>query len=199
MDTNAVRANQNEDRVLEAIGSVGWLTIAQVASWAWPDSGKHSATNQAAVVLDRLADAGLAIRRKSGNGVWGYLLTNAGAAHANRTYEWAVFRAGYDLSMLDTYRQELIVSYLLDQPEEVKLGPAGIRGGIRSNLVYTDALASADALVWSPDLCDWRAAMVVRTLHPETLAKARRLAAVAVDLQLLGPAHLVQQFEKALH
>lgn len=198
MDANAVRAKQNEDQVLVAIGSVGWLTIAQVASWAWPDSSKHSATNRAAVVLDRLADAGLVMRRKSSSGAWGYLLTNTGAARANDAYEWEVFRAGYDLSLLDTYRQDLIVAYLLDQVEEVKLGPAGVRGGIRSNLVDVATLASADALTWSPDLCAWRAALVVRTLHPETLAKARRLAA-AGHLQLLGPAYLVQQFEKAMH
>lgn len=198
MESNAVRARRNEDGVLVAIGLVGWLTVAQVAAWVWPDSGKHSATNRAAEVLARLLAGRLLMRRKSGTGVWGYLLTNTGAARANAAYEEDAFRAGYDLSMLDAYRQAAIVGYLLAQAADVKLGPAGVRGGVRCGMVET-ALAEADALAWSPELCAWRAALLVRTLHPELLAKARRVRAAAGHFQLLGPAYLVQQFERAMH
>ena len=198
MESNAVRARRNEDRVLVAVGLVGWLTVAQVAAWVWPDSSKHSATNRAAEVLARLSAGRLLMRRKSGTGVWGYLLTNTGAARANAAYEEDAFRAGYDLSMLDTYRQAAIVGYLLTQAADVKLGPAGVRGGVRCGLVES-ALAEADALAWSPELCAWRAALLVRNLHPEVLAKARRVRAAAGHLQLLGPPHLVQQFGRAMH
>lgn len=198
MESNAVRARRNEDRVLMAVGLVGWLTVAQVASWVWPDSGMHSATNRAAEVLARLSAGRLLMRRKSGAGVWGYLLTNTGAARANAAYEEDAFRAGYDLSMLDAYRQAAIVTYLLAQDADVKMGPAGVRGGVRCGMVET-ALAEADALAWSPELCAWRAALLVRTLHPEVLAKARRVRAAAGHFQLLGPHYLVQQFGRAMH
>lgn len=198
MEANAVRARRNEDQALVAIGLVGWLTVAQVAAWVWPDSGKHSATNRAAEVLARLSASRLLMRRKSGTGVWGYLLTNTGAARANGVYQEDAFRAGYDLSLLDAYRQSAIVTYLLAQAVDVKLGPAGVRGGVRCDLV-DPALAEADALAWDSTLCAWRAALLVRTLHPEVLAKARRVRAAAGHFQLLGPHHLVQQFRKAMH
>lgn len=198
MDANAVRARRNENQTLIAIGLVGWLTTAQVAAWVWPASGKHSATNRAAVVLARLTASRLLMRRKSITGVWSYLLTNTGAARANDVYEEEAFRAGYDLSMLDVYRQSAIVTYLLAQATDVKLGPAGVRGGVRCGMVDT-ALAEADALAWDPDLCAWRAALLVRTLHLDVLAKARRVRAAAGHLQLLGPHYLVQQFARAMH
>ena len=71
MESNAVRARRNEDRVLIAVGLVGWLTVAQVAAWVWPDSGMHSATNRAAEVPARLSAGRLLMRRKSGTGADG--------------------------------------------------------------------------------------------------------------------------------
>lgn len=198
MEANAVRARRNEDQALVAIGLVGWLTVAQVAAWVWPASGKHSATNRAAEVLARLSAGRLLMRRKSGTGVWGYLLTNTGAARANGVYQEDAFRAGYDLSLLDAYRQAAIVGYLLAQEVDVKLGPAGVRGGVRCGLV-APALAEADALAWDSTLCAWRAAVLVRTLHPEVQAKARRVRAASGHFHLLSPAHLVRQFERAMH
>lgn len=198
MESNAVRARRNEDRVLIAVGLVGWLTVAQVAAWVWPDSGIHSATNRAAEVLARLSAGRLLMRRKSGTGVWGYLLTKTGAARANEAFTEDVFRAGYDLSMLDVYRQSFIVTHLLGQEASVKMGPAGVRGGVRCGMVNS-ALAEADTLVWDPDLCDWRAALLVRTLHLEVVAKARRVRAAAGHFQLLGPHYLLQQFSRAMH
>lgn len=198
MEANAVRARRNEDKVLVAVGLVGWLTVAQVAAWVWPDSGKHSATNRAAEVLARLSARCQLMRRKSGTGVWGYLLTNTGAARANAAYEEDAFRSGYDLSLLDSYRQSAIVAYLLNQAVDVKLGPAGVRGGVRCGMV-DPALVEADALAWDSELCAWRAAVLARTLHPEVLAKARRVRAAAGHFQLLGPSYLVHQFERAMH
>jgi hypothetical protein len=198
MESNAVRARRNEDRVLIAVGLVGWLTVAQVAAWVWPDSGMHSATNRAAEVLARLSAGRLLMRRKSGTGVWGYLLTKTGAARAHEAFTEDVFRAGYDLSMLDVYRQSFIVTHLLGQEASDKMGPAGVRGGVRCGMVNS-ALAEADTLVWDPDLCDWRAALLVRTLHLEVVAKARRVRAAAGHFQLLGPHYLLQQFSRAMH
>ena len=198
MDSNTARARKNENQALIAIGLVGWLTIAQVAAWVWPASNKHSATNRAAEVLARLTASKLLMRRTSATGSWGYLLTNTGAARANEAFTEDVFRAGYNLSMLDAYRQSSIVAHLLDQDASVKMGPAGVRGGVRCGMVNS-ALAEADALAWDPDLCDWRAALLVRTLHLDVLAKARRVRAAAGHFQLLGPHYLVQQFGRAMH
>ena len=100
--------------------------------------------------------------------------------------------------MLDAYRQSAIVAHLLAQEASVKLGPAGVRGGVRCGMVNS-AVAEADALVWDPDLCDWRAALLVRTMHLEVLAKARRVRAAAGHFQLLGPQYLLQQFSRAMH
>lgn len=203
MDTranrNIERGRQNENQMLTAIGLVGWLSTAQAAAWVWPTSGKHSATNRAAEVLARLTRQRFLMRRKSGAGVWCYLLTNTGAARANAAYQADAFRAGYDLSMHDVYRQSAIVTYLLSLAAEVKMGPAGIRGAVRCGLVHDETLMEADAISWDPDLCAWRAALVARTLHPDVLAKARRLRAAAGHLQLLGPDYLLPQFERAMH
>lgn len=68
---------------------------------------------------------------------------------------------------------------------------------MRCGFVADDTLRHADALTWSPDLGNWIAAMVVRSLHPELLAKARRLHAAAGRVDLLGHPALVRQFNKA--
>lgn len=198
MNPNIERARRNEDQALQAIGLVGWLTTAQVAAWVWPTLSQHSARNRAAEVLARLTDRRHLMRRQSLTGTWAYLLTNAGAARATAAGD-LVHRHGYDLSQLDVYRQALIVTHLLAQGDTLKLGPAGVRGAVRSELLERDsALCKADALTWDGHLGEWSAAIVVRSLHPELLAKARRLRAAASELQLLGPAYTVREFGAAI-
>lgn len=199
MNPNMQQARQYENQALIAIGLVGWLTTAQVAAWLWPGPNKHAATNKAGRVLARLTKNGLLMRRQTCTGIWAYLLTNTGAGRANHAYEMPLFRAGYDLSMLDVYRQSTIVAHLIEDPAEVKLGPAGIRGGIRCGLVQHEDLAGADTLTWAPFEGWWSAAILVRSLHHDALAKARRVRACATSLRLLGLPHLVQQFEMAMH
>lgn len=198
MNPNIERARQNEDQVLLAIGLVGWLTTAQVATWVWPASGAHAARNRAAEVLGRLLERGQLLRRQSALGAWAYLLTNAGAARANMVFAEQVFRNGYDLSQLDVHRQALIVSHLLALDSSIKLGPAGVRGAVRAGVVADDTLRHADALWWDPYQGHWAAAIVVRSMHPDLLAKARRLRAAASALQLLGSAFMVRQFGAAI-
>lgn len=199
MNPNIEKARSNENEVLKAIGLVGWLTTAQVAAWVWPASGAHSARNRAAEVLGRLVKQRSLLRRPSALGTWAYLLTNAGAARANLVLGERVFRNGYDLSQLDVYRQALIVTHLLAEERFPKLGPAGVRGAARAG--YFDegsALCQADALSWDGSRGEWVAAIVVRSLHPELLAKARRLRPAAGQLQLLGPTVTVREFEAAI-
>lgn len=198
MNPNIQKARQYEDQTLIAVGLVGWLTTAQVAAWLWPGADKHCATNKAAKALTRLTAAGLLMRRKSGVGVWAYLLTRTGAVRANHAYEMPAFRPGYDLSMLDVYRQSAIVDYLLAHQADIKLGPAGVRGWARCGLLDALAQADADALTWSPDTCSWHAALLVRSLHTDVLAKARRVRAASGSLRLLGSPYVVAQFEKAM-
>lgn len=198
MNPNIERARKNESHVLQAVGLVGWLTTAQVAAWVWPDSGKHSGRNRAAEVLGRLHDCGYLLRRQTALGAWAYLLTNTGAAQANEGLTFNVCRNGYDLSQLDVGKQELIVMHLVIQKSVFKMGPAGVRGAVRCNLVKDATLRHADALSWDPDLGEWVAAMVVRTQHPELVAKACRLRGAAGRLELLGHPGLVRQFEKAV-
>jgi hypothetical protein len=198
MNPNIQRARQNEDQALQAIGLVGWLTTAQVAAWVWPTLSPHSARNRAAEVLTRLTDRRYLMRRQALSGTWTYLLTNPGAARATAAGD-LVHRHGYDLSQLDVYRQALIVTHLLDKDSGRKLGPAGVRAAVRSELLEEgSALCKADALTWDAYRGQWEAAIVVRSLHPDLLAKARRLRAVASELQLLGHAIVVRQFGAAI-
>ena len=198
MNPNMQRARQNEDQVLQAIGLVGWLTTAQVAAWVWPASGAHSARNRAAEVLGRLLERRYLMRRRSALGTWAYLLTNAGAARATAAGD-LVCRNGYDLSQLDVYRQALIVAYLLAQDGTPKLGPAGVRGAVRSGFLEEGSdLCLADALSWDSELGAFRAAIVVRSLHPDLLARARRVREVAGQLQLLGSTFMVREFGAAI-
>lgn len=198
MNPNTVKARRNEDQVLQAVGLVGWLTTAQVAAWVWPANDAHSARNRAAEVLGRLLERRLLMRRQTVLGTWAYLLTNAGAARATAGSD-LVFRHGYDLSLLDAHRQALIVTYLLEQDFARKLGPAGVRGAVRSELLEEGSfLLQADALCWDPDEAQWVAAIVVRSLHPDVQAKARRLRQAGARLQLLGSTFMVREFEAAL-
>lgn len=198
MNPNMQRARQVEDEALQAIGFVGWLTTAQVAAWVWPASGQHSARNRATEVLGRLLEQKLVLRRHTVLGAWAYLLTNSGAARANVAADLDVCRHGYDLSHLDVYKQGAVVAYLLAQEKGVyRMGPAGVRGAVRCGFVEVDTLRQADALTWSSELHGWVAAIVVRSLHTDLLAKARRLRKVAARLDLLGPPGIVRQFDAA--
>jgi hypothetical protein len=198
MNPNMKRARDNEDQALQAIGLVGWLTTAQVAAWVWPDSGEHSARNRATEVLGRLLEQGFVLRRHTGLGAWAYLLTHSGAARANVCLDMILCRPGYDLSQLDGYKQGTIVAYLLAQKGVFRMGPAGARGAVRCGFVEVETLRQADALTWDPYAGGWVAAIVVRSLHTELLAKARRLRKVAERLELLGPPGIVHQFAEAL-
>lgn len=199
MNPNMQRARQVEDEALQAIGAVGWLTTAQVAAWVWPASGQHSARNRAGEVLGRLLEQKLVLRRHTVLGAWAYLLTHSGAARANVAMDLDVFRHGYDLSHLDLYKQSAVVTYLLAHKGEgvYRMGPAGVRGAVRCGFVEVDTLRQADALTWSSELHGWVAAIVVRSLHTDLLAKARRLRGVAARLDLLGPPGIVRQFDAA--
>lgn len=198
MNPNMQRARENENQALQAIGLVGWLTTAQVAAWVWPDSGQHSARNRATEVLRRLLERGFVLRRHTALGAWAYLLTHTGAARANVALDMILCRPGYDLSQLDVYKQETIVAYLLAQKDVFKMGPAGARGAVRCGFVGVETLGQADALTWDPYAGWWEAAIVVRSLHTELLAKARRLRKGAERIELLGPPGIVRQFTKAL-
>jgi hypothetical protein len=197
MNPNMLRARQVEDEALQAIGFVGWLTTAQVAAWVWPDSGQHSARNRATEVLGRLLEQKLVLRRHTALGAWSYLLTNSGAARANVAVDLDVCRHGYDLSQLDVYKQSAVVAYLLTHKGVYRFGPAGVRGAVRCGFVEVDTLRQADALAWDSELGGWATAIVVRSLHTDLLAKARRLRKVAARLDLLGPPGIVRQFDAA--
>ncbi len=198
MNPNMQRARQNEDQAIQAIGLVGWLTTAQVAAWVWPDLSQHSARNRATEVLGRLLEQGFVLRRHTGLGAWAYLLTHSGAARANVGLDMILCRPGYDLSQLDGYKQGTIVAYLLAQKGVFRMGAAGARGAVRCGFVEVETLGQADALTWDPYAGGWVAAIVVRSLHTELLAKARRLRKVAERLELLGPPGIVHQFAEAL-
>lgn len=198
MNPNVEKARDKELHVLVAVGLVGWLTTKQIAAWAWADNPPNAAKNRAQETLKRLVERRLLLRRKTALGAWSYLLTRAGAARANDGLLYQVCREGYDLSQLDVSRQASIVAYLLAQKGALRLGPAGVRGGVRTGLIEDTALRHADALTRDPETGNWIPAMLARTLHPELLNKARRLRAAAGSVELLGHPGLVRQFRKAM-
>lgn len=199
MNPNIEKARQNELQALLAVGLVGWLTTSQIAAWVWSDKDKHTATNRAQETLKRLHTSGHLLRRKTTHGVYAYVLTHAGAARANDALRFEICRHGYDLSQLDIERQRLIVEYLLTRPETIRLGPAGVRGAVRTGGVLDDTrLEHADALTRDA-AGNWKPAMVARSLHPALIAKARMLReAAGFHLEILGNPYLVRQFRQAM-
>lgn len=199
MNPNVQKARQNELQLLLAVGVVGWLTTAQAAAWVWHDKGQHAARNRAGETVLRLLRSGHLLRRQTPTGVWAHVLTHAGAARANEALTFDLCRPGYDLSQLDVLRQRLIVEYLLARPEPLRLGPAGVRGAVRTGGMIDDSrLQHADALTRSADGV-WTPAMVARSLHPALIAKARILrAAAGFRLVVLGHPYLVRQFRAAV-
>jgi hypothetical protein len=198
MNPNVEKARDKELHLLCAVGLVGWLTAKQIAAWVWPDNAPGAAKNRAQETLKRLLDRRQLLRRETALGAWSYLLTRAGAARANERLLYEVCREGYDLSQLDVSRQASIVAYLLAQKGALRLGPAGVRGGVRTGLIEDTALRHADALTRDPETGNWIPAMLARTLHPELLTKARRLRSAAGHVELLGSPVLVRQFRKTL-
>lgn len=199
MNRHIARGRENELQTLYAVGLVGWLTVSQIARWVWPGKATHAATNRAQETLKRLLSGGQLIRRQTMRGTYAYVLTHAGAARANDALGFELLRHGYDLSQLDLERQRLIIEYLLTRPEAIRLGPAGVRGAVRTGgllddtrLRYADALTQDEAKHWKP-------AMVVRSLHPALLTKARTLrAAAGYHIELLGQPELVRRFRLEL-
>lgn len=200
MNPNIEKARQNELQALLAVGLVGWLTASQIAAWVWAGKDRHTASNRAQETLKRLCTSGHILRRETMHGVYAYVLTHAGAARANEALRFDLCRHGYDLSQLDRERQRLIVEYLLMRKETIRLGPAGVRGAVRTGDIFDDTrLQHADAATRDQD-GQWWPAMVVRSLHPALVGKARMLRAAAGHrLQLIGHPHLVRQFVQQLN
>ncbi|MBH1994803.1 MAG: hypothetical protein I8H90_10805 [Burkholderiales bacterium] len=197
---NSVTARENEMRVLQAVGCVGWLNAAQVAKWVWGDENRHSARVSADKVLKRLAAAGQVLRRESLTGVFVYVLTGAGALRANEGVRVSLFKDGYDLSQLDVGRQAPAVEYLVGQHRQGKtvLGAASLRSALKAGVVAGEGLTGADGLVFDSETGELRAVLVVRNTHQELVKKAQRIKKAAGELELLGNAALLRIFHRAI-
>lgn len=200
MNSNSIKARENEMRVLQAVGCIGWLNAAQVAKWVWGDENQHSARVSADRVLKRLTTAGQVLRRESLTGVFVYVLTAAGALRANDGVRVPLFRDGYDLSQLDVGRQAPAVEYLAGQHRQGKtvLGAASLRSALKAGVVAGEGLTGADGLVFDPETGEQRAVLVVRNTHQELVKKAQRIKKAAGELELLGNARLLRMFCRAM-
>lgn len=200
MGTNTLKARENELRVLQAIGLIGWLSTTQVAKWVWGTNNARSARVSADKVLKRLQDEKLVKRRESALGVYVYVLTNTGAIRANEGVKIPIFRDGYDLSQLDVGRQAPAVEYLTVQQWAGKtvLGAATVRKAISDGLLNGKAFKGVDGLVLDNETGEKRAVLVVRNTHPELIRKAKRIKKAAGDLELLGSVGLLKAFRREM-
>ncbi|WP_295997995.1 hypothetical protein [Rugamonas sp.] len=200
MNSNSAKARENEMRVLQAIGLVGWLSASQLAKWVWGEENLHSARVSADKVLKRLQTNGLVLRRDSALGVYVYVLTSTGAIQANEGVKVPLFKDGYDLSQLDVGRQGPAVDYLTAQHRIGKtvLGAASLRKALRDGVVMGKGWAGADGLVFDSETGMQRAVLVVRNMHPELIKKAKRIKEEVGELELLGSAGILKAFRKEL-
>lgn len=200
MNSNSVRARENEMRVLQAIGLVGWLSAAQVAKWVWGEKNARSARVSADKVLKRLVAGNLVKRRESARRAFVFVLTNTGALRANEGVRLPLFRDGYDLSQLDVGRQAPAVEYLTAQHWAGKtvFGAASVRKAIADGVIKELGLRGADGLVLDAETGEQRAVLVVRNTHPELIKKAKRLKKATGCLELLGSVGLLKVFKKEM-
>lgn len=200
MNSNRVKARENEIRVLQAIGLVGWLSATQVAKWVWGTDNARSARVSADKVLKRLVSENLVKRRESALRAFVYVLTNTGAIRANEGVRMPLFRDGYDLSQLDVGRQAPAVEYLTAQHWAGKtvLGAASLRKAIADGILKGSGLQGADGLIVDTETGEQRAVLVVRNIHPELIKKAKRIKRAAGDLELLGNVGLLKAFRKGM-
>lgn len=200
MNNNSVTARENEMRVLQAIGLVGWLSATQVARWVWGTENARSARVSADKVLNRLVTDNLVKRRASALRAFVYVLTNTGAIKANEGVRLPLFRDGYALSQLDVGRQAPAVEYLTAQHWAGKtvLGSASLRKAMADGIVKGDDLRGADGLVIDAETGEQRAVLVVRNTHSELIKKAKRIKKAAGNLELLGSVGLLKAFKKEM-
>lgn len=199
MTSNRERARANEMAVLTAVGEMGWLSTSQAARWVWSESTMHVATNKASAVLRRLTEQGYLLCRQNALGVRVFILTTSGAIRANGD-RGPAYRAGYKLSQLDCYRQQLVFDFLVSMRSRgfVCTGPAGLRRALSTGALLDTELRGADALVCDAEQGTLLPVLVVRSLNVGVIKKAIRLEDVAGGLQLLGQVGLLAQFRRQM-
>lgn len=199
---NIQRARENELKVLQAVGSAGWLSANQVGQWVWAGNA-HSNRVSADKALKRLVEQKSLKRREGADGVLVYVLTTPGAVRANESVARSIYSAGYDLSQLDAGRQRVAVEFLTREHNAGKtaLGRAAIRGAIAAGIVQA-VYEHADAIIHDPETGSQTVALVVRNVHPELVKKAQRfrneIAGAGGRLELLGDEKVVKKFRKEM-
>lgn len=190
-------SNKEQGRVLEhaamvGLGSIGWLTTGQVGAWVWPDSAEDVQRSLARRLLPRLAKRGMVRARKSHTGVRCWVLTEEGAGTISTNPGWA-YHHGNDLGLRDTYRQGEVVKFLLAARKAGKaaVGPAGLRIGLGG----TSHLKGLDGVAIDPETGATVGIVVVRSAHPDTVEKARRLTE-DTQLVLRGAPGIVREFKR---
>jgi hypothetical protein len=137
VNTNKIKAAENEMEALKALANCGWLTTRLIALWVWTDSTPHVALNKAQLVLKRLAKKKQILERETPVGMKAWVLTDTGADRVNAVLEaqgysrgWA--HHGYDLSTLHFQKQITVVEYLIQQRKAglAVVGKAGLRAGL---------------------------------------------------------------------
>lgn len=190
--SNAVKARVLEHAAMVGLGSIGWLTTAQVGAWVWPDSTEDTQGSLARRLLPRLERRGLVKARRSHTGLRCWVLTQEGAGVISTNPAWA-YHHGHDLGLRDTYRQAEVVRFLLAARRAGKaaIGPAGLRIGLGG----TSHLKGLDGVAIDPETGATVGIVVVRSAHPDTVEKARRLTE-DTQLVLRGAPGIVREFKR---
>lgn len=189
---NHERARELEHAALVGLGLIGWMKTAQVGAWVWPDSDPKTSAALARRLLPRLEKTDLVKRRTSATGINAWVLTKLGAAQASSRSKWT-FHHGYDLGMLDSYKQEKVVEFLTVQR---RLGKAAIgAAGIRAGVAGTEHLKGLDGVAIDPDNGRMLGILVVRSAHQNTVEHALKMRQ-RVKLLLVGEAGIVRQLRK---
>ena len=198
--SNQVRGRNNERRVLEAIGLVGWLSVTQIAQWVWGVANPHSSRVSAERALKRLVSAGYVLRRESSLRMCVFVLTKAGAVRANEGLNYPLFAHGYDLSQLDSARQRPAVNYLIEQHHNGKtvFGLAGLRRALKVGIISDERVKGADGFICDATTGEFKPILVIRNNHPELIKKAIKIKSALGTLELIGSPALIKNFEKEM-
>lgn len=198
MNSNKIKATENELEALKALANCGWLTTRLVALWVWADSTPHVAINKAQLVLKRLAKKKQVLERETPVGMKAWVLTDTGADRVNMELEaqgysrgWA--HHGYDLSTLHFQKQVTVVEYLIQQRKAgfAVVGKAGLRAGL-----LPKKFMDFDAVTVNFDTSYTQGVLVIGNSSEGMQDRVARCEGICNEVKLIGDPLIIRGLQK---
>lgn len=186
-------AREREIDILKAIASCGYLSTRLVALRVWLNSSEHVARNRAQLVLRRLEQKGLVLKKLSPHTGHLWILTRRGADEVNAYLsgkKWA--RDGHDLGFTRLQKDQLVIERGIemiknsDHPSAL-FGRSGIRGALPKeyqdcDAVFIELVEEVQTLTGLIAVVDARQSLVDRVV---------KLQKKTIALEFVGDEHLI--------